>query len=271
MSTRREGGARRRDRSGGAGRLRRTLGSYGDQSRRVVYVAAEGARTEPDYFRLLNEVYGERGSGKMFRLHVCSPSHANGLRPEAVVEQVPAEADPDCEKWAFFDRDAADCRETAIRKAMRRAAGHGVQVALSHPSFELWLLLHFQPFTSQENGLDGAVVDRLRRHRDAKGFADYDRQSGERGKGVAGERGASLLGREQTAVRNARKLVTDCPHGNCSPKGADIGPIAPVQRDTYERWRRRTGHAAECDPLLRDPSTDVWRLVVALGIADGDA
>ncbi|ARZ67739.1 hypothetical protein SMD11_2087 [Streptomyces albireticuli] len=261
----------------------------------MIYVAGEGARTEPEYFRLINKTFGDRPGREKFHLKVCEPSNPNGLRPEAVVDLVLSEAekkgDQDCEKWAFFDRDAEDNRDTEIPRAMRKASENGVHVALSHPSFEIWLLLHFRPFTSQENGRDAEVIKQLRNHPKADGFKEYDKASGDRGKGLGGGRGEALMrearGREQApirnAVRNARKLVTSCPHGDCSPKRADdllaaskaaradAGSSGETAPESYETWRTRTGHAADCDPLKRDPSSDVWRFLADLEIATEDS
>lgn len=264
--------SKRRERPGG-GAVRRPVSSYQDPTRRLVYVAAEGAKTEGDYIALLNHAYGAE---KKFHLHFCRHSHPNGLRPVEVVERVIAEADrPDDEKWALFDRDSGDKTPEDIREAMSLAAEHGVHVALSHPSFELWLLLHFKQHTSAENGRSATVLDRLRAHPDANGFADYAKQSGDRGKGLGPRREGALLGREKTAITNARALVGLCPHppGGCSAKHlTEIEPIPGPRsetKETYEEWNRRTGHAATCDPVQRDPSADVWRLLVSLGIGTG--
>ncbi|MFB6779665.1 RloB family protein [Streptomyces sp. NPDC056352] len=245
--------------------VRRSLGSYGDKSQRVIYVATEGSKTEPAYLDLLNKTFGE-GDEKEgipgFSLYYCHPGHSNGLRPPEVVEQVISKAGgPGDEMWALFDRDAADSRDADIREAFRAAGKMDVQVALSHPSFELWLLLHFKPWHSQEGGIDGKVKEQLRRHPDAKGFHDYDKASGKRGKGLDGPRGQSLMekNRPAAAVRNARKLVDSCPHGDCSAKRAD---------QTSEENPQRSGHADCCDPLKRDPSSDVWRLLTTLGIGN---
>ncbi|WP_101254867.1 RloB family protein [Streptomyces barkulensis] len=261
---------RRRERTPG-GPPRRPVASYGDRSHRVLYIACEGARTEPAYLDLLNEAYGRQRSGeRAFHLHYCDPGHADGLRPEEAVDQVLSVAGPGDEKWVLFDRDTEDNRDGEIPRALRKAHRGGVQVALSHPSFELWLLLHFKNWTSRENGRSATVVNELRRHRDADGFADYDKGSGDRGKGLGGKRGASLLGREANAVRNARGLVTQCSHGACSAKAADgAAKTASTELDQtpdYAEWAALTGHAPDCDPLGRDPSTDVWRLLTALGI-----
>jgi hypothetical protein len=244
--------------------LRRGLDSYSDESRRVVYIAAEGEKTEPDYINLLNAAYGER-PGQKFFLHFC---HAGeGLRPSKVVSHVIATApSPKDEKWALFDRDTADNRDDDIRTAMRMAAREGVEVGLSHPSIELWLLLHFQPFTSQEDGLSDKIKEQLRKHPKAKGFAEYDKKSGDRGKGLTRQRSQSLIGNEKAAVDHARSLVANCPHGGCSPKGLSFDKIPGPGMETYDQWNRRSGHADSCDPLKRDPSTDLWRLLTMLEI-----
>jgi hypothetical protein len=247
--------------------LRRPGASYQDESRRVVYVAAEGEKTERDYITLLNENHGEE---KRFFLRFRGAR--NGLRPTEVVDLVLASASaPDDEKWALFDRDARDSRDQEIPRAVRKAAEQGVQVAFSHSPFELWLLLHFQQFTSRESGLDSTVLRRLREHRDAKGFEEYDKASGERGKGLGEQRGRLLADREETAVHNARKLVDLCPHGTCSARQLAHLPIPGPRTESYEEWNTRSGHAQNCDPLQRDPSSGVWRLLVQLRIVEEEA
>ncbi|OMI40440.1 RloB family protein [Streptomyces sparsogenes] len=268
------GGRRRRRRDPGAPARspRGPVSAYGDRAQRVIYIAHEGEKTEKDYLRLLESTYRTREGKRSFRFALFG--EAGGLRPMATVDRVLEETEPHDEKWVFFDRDAADSRDTEIPQAMRKAAKNGVQVVLSHPSFELWLLLHFQLWTSQESGFDSKVKDRLRQHKDAKGFEDYDQASGDRGKGIDGKRAESLLasGRVKSAIRNARKLVNACQYGQCKAEAADeaaASPIDPGKPETYDQWTRRSGHAGGCEPLKRDPSTDVWRLLAALEI-DGE-
>ncbi|MEU3249376.1 RloB family protein [Streptomyces sp. NPDC006997] len=228
-------------------------------------MATEGAKTERDYVTLLNHAYGQ---AKGFVLHFCPHTDPNGLRPVEVVKKViDAAQDGDAEMWALFDRDSGDKTPREIQDAMRLAAEKGVHVALSHPSFELWLLLHFQQHSRPENGRNAEIIERLRRHPKAKGFANFATQSGDRGKGLDGPRGQALLGRERDAVRNARSLVALCPHphGGCSARGLEVERI-PTPQESYDDWTRHTGHAPGCDPAGRDPSADVWRLLVSLGI-----
>jgi hypothetical protein len=71
-------------------------------------------------------------------------------------------------------------------------------------------------------------------------------------------------------VRNARKLVGACPHGACSGRGLDHSEIPGPRTETHEQWTRRSGHAENCDPFKRDPSSDVLRLLVQLGIVEDE-
>ena len=72
-------------------------------------------------------------------------------------------------------------------------------------------------------------------------------------------------------------LPRHCEHGECKARNAEHKPssrcgksdIAGTRSDeqqTPERWSARSGHAEHCPILQRDPSTDVWRLLVSLGI-----
>jgi len=62
---------------------------------------------------------------------------------------------------------------------------------------------------------------------------------------VTGQRAQALHGKHTAAAKRAKRLIDDCPTGVCSASG---------------------GHATHCDPLHRDPSTDVWQLLTELGV-----
>jgi hypothetical protein len=203
---------------------------------------AEGEVTERDYLAFLNAGFGDQ---YRFFIHPITKPH--GMRPLDVVERAAdqlgdlrtAGADQDIvegrvQVWALFDRDQHRC----VVRAFAAAAPTGVEVALSHPSFDLWLLLHFQNLTSAEDGSGDTVHTKLRAAHPA--YAAFGRH-GE--KSLTGGRAEALLGREHAAIGQARRLVDACPTGTCSAAG---------------------GHDASCPPLARDPSTDVWRLVEVL-------
>ncbi|MDQ2708950.1 MAG: RloB family protein [Actinomycetota bacterium] len=149
---------RPRRRGGGLGRA----GSRPPRQRRgnrVFYLVAEGEGTEYDYVRRLNGAYG---ADLKFLIRMPPPAtRRNGLLPSRVV-QACSGADPDFhEVWGLFDHDG----RSNIDQVCACARGTRVKVALSHPAFELWLLLHFQDFTaSAQHGKNGLIIDKLRAH-----------------------------------------------------------------------------------------------------------
>ncbi|MGW4128942.1 RloB family protein [Amycolatopsis japonica] len=200
---------------------------------RVVYVAVEGEITEVDYLAYVNKELIDDGQ---ITLHVIA--RANGLKPMETVTKVLDDPDPGDELWVMFDRD----EHTGIPQAFSSGRKNDVDVAFSHPSFDLWLLLHFQAFSGSQNGSSKIVHEKLRQY---PGYETFGKQGDD--KSVKGTRVDSIRGKERTAARNARKLIKDCAFDGCSEAG---------------------GHADGCDPLRRDPSTDVWRLLAALKIID---
>jgi hypothetical protein len=205
---------------------------------RVFYVAVEGESTEPDYLAFLNH---EFGSQCQFLIHPLYKR--NGMSPRRVVERALEQRDEVAaggdrvQLWALFDRD----QHRDIPQAMRCAREGDVRVAFSHPSFDLWLLLHFTDTSGQQGGSSRIVHQKLR---ECAGFEAFDSHND---KSVTGRRAQALKGRHQDAARRAKKLIDDCPAGGCSAS---------------------KGHASHCDPLRRDPSTDVWRLLVELGVVE---
>ncbi|MFG1864812.1 hypothetical protein [Microbispora bryophytorum] len=124
-----------------------------------------------------------------------------------------------------------------------------------------------QPFRIQpvyrKNGMTPSQV--VEAARAAAGpFRDYDKRGD---KSIKGPRRDALKGLEHKAVARARSLIASCPQGECAPArtepdraGRDAQPLPSNQ------WAARSGHAQDCPILRRDPSTDVWCLLVALGI-----
>lgn len=221
---------------------------------RIIYVIAEGEVTEPDYCTALNNRFKEE-----YQFFINTRyTRKNGLHPLEVAEAAimiasdPRErrgSGPLHEVWALFDRDEhRDVREafTRIRRHNANAVANGhkeVQICFSHPSFDFWLLLHFQQLNNPQDGSSADVQRKLR------GYPAFERFASETAgsKAITADRAGRLLSLEriESAVRNASALVKQCPTGSCSL--------------TY-------GHIDDCDPLSRDPSTDVWRLIQSLGI-----
>jgi hypothetical protein len=216
------------------------------RARRVFYIAVEGEETEPDYLDYLNAEFGDEHG---FYIHVLAKK--GGYKPLPAVNAALAyqgdvedhdkdeTADPALrpQLWAMFDHDT----HVQIREAFSLAEREGLKIAFSHPSFDLWLLLHFSDFQSSQSGSSTIVVEKLRGADPV--FARYATRSGE--KKLDEPRINALRGNHSQAAKRAQRLSDDCRTGVCS---------------------RRAGHASHCQPASRDPSTDVWRLLAALGI-----
>jgi hypothetical protein len=229
----------------------------------MLYIACEGESTEPDYLRYLNEQFGD-GDGEGRRPFRIQPVYRrNGMLPPEVVGAVRAFAAED-EAWALFDRD----EHSHILEAIKDAAESKIELAFSHPSFDLWLLLHFQAFGGAQSGSSKIVIEKLRKANAADAFKDYDKKND---KSIRGARRSALRGQEGKAVAHARSLVGSCAHGSCKPSHAKTEPIGrSAKPQPAEQWAGRSGHSPHCPVLQRDPSTDVWRLLVSLGICSGD-
>lgn len=228
---------------------------------RVLYVACEGESTEPDYLQYLNEQFGDGDEKGRQPFRIQPVYRRNGLTPSGAVAAARQAADED-EAWALFDRDRWD----DIPQAIKAAAENGIEIAFSNPSFDLWLLLHFQPFGGAQGGSSKLVVEKLRQAKNAEAFHAFDKRGD---KSIKGSRRDALKGREGVAVAHARSLVAACAHGLCKPADAKTEPVDRAGEPwSYQDWAARAGHARSCPVLQRDPSTDVWRLLVALGIGE---
>jgi hypothetical protein len=184
-------------------------------------VVAEGEGTEYDYLGYLNTFYGSD-----FRFLIRSPNQRRGLSPSQVVEEAAdAVEEQGIQIWGLFDHDG----RPDIDQVCARARRLGINAALSHPSFELWLLLHFQDFATAQSGSNNVIMDRLRAAHPA--FSDY----GEGNKRIDARRFDVL--NEDDRIRKA-----------------------------VERAKRLSVQFAHQTPSKRDPSTDVYRLIERLGI-----
>jgi len=132
--------------------------------RKMFVIAAEGVKTEPQYFALLNDLHAV--------IHVtCLKDKYNSAPPQVLKrmtkylkEQGLLKTD---EAWLVVDKDSwTDSQLQELHQWSQEAQNHGF--ALSNPSFEYWLLLHFE----DGNGISSTrdCSDRLRRY-----IPDYDK------------------------------------------------------------------------------------------------
>ena len=115
--------------------------------RRTIVVFCEGANSEPDYINALKRLtHIARGTALDLRIH---PERDVPLPlVEMAVQQ---KRDPEVDEcWCIFDVEWPKNHPNLV-KARALAEVHGVNLAISNPCFELWLVLHFQEHYSFAN------------------------------------------------------------------------------------------------------------------------
>lgn len=136
------------------------------QLRKIILIFCEGARTEPEYLNALRRLpavhdmaavdirieTGQGGSVPITLVTMAIAARRRAAGEEGEIDEV----------WCVFDvewpRNHPD-----LKMAVEQARQGGVEVAVSNPSFELWLILHFQ---DQSSWLDNDGARRLRRQLD---------------------------------------------------------------------------------------------------------
>lgn len=121
---------------------------------RTVLVYCGAVRTERDYFEGLKGAY--------HRSTISIIVRGAGIAPDQLVRSAAAYRDrkPDSydEVWCVIDVDELD-----VSAAVLEAGKRGVNLAISNPCFELWLLLHHAECTAYCSGY-ADVVRRLKKH-----------------------------------------------------------------------------------------------------------
>lgn len=141
------------------------------EPKRRILVVCEGARTEPDYIRGF-----ERHSRNAAVEVECVPAvgvpltvvrHADGRKDKAE-KDARRQDDPFLkfdEVWCVFDID----EHPHLNEARQLAQARQIELAVSNPCFELWLLLHFREPPGSRHRHD---VQRLMREH----ISDYDKK-----------------------------------------------------------------------------------------------
>lgn len=121
----------------------------------IITIACEGADTEPAYFKELRDKYIAFPS----RVHVAIPEREDPTlsAPDHVITMTDKEKKkngnhPDDQYWMVIDYDLWG--EKKISQIAQEAFQKGYRLAVSHPCFEAWLLLHCIP----ENLLDSSAL-----------------------------------------------------------------------------------------------------------------
>ncbi|MCX7044422.1 MAG: RloB family protein [Candidatus Sumerlaeota bacterium] len=107
----------------------------------LVVIATEG-KTEAKYFRMIKERFRRRG----VQVEMI-PTENNKSAPEYVLERISGfyetfALDEHDQLWMVFDFDRWG--EEKLEIVVREAKQKGFSWAVSNPSFEIWLVLHFE-------------------------------------------------------------------------------------------------------------------------------
>lgn len=137
---------------------------------RRFHIYCEGAKTEPAYFKALNDHF-DRVQLEVTPVggdpqYVARKAIERLLRNRRGRQSSFEEAD---QVWAVFDRD----RHATYAAALDSCRRAGVRVASSDPCFELWLALHLEPY---DKPATSAHIQR--RLRDLFPTYDHDKMPG---------------------------------------------------------------------------------------------
>jgi hypothetical protein len=157
---------------------------------RLIIIASEGKDTERIYFKALAKEY----TNPRVHVHILerSKEEQNNSSPEHVLKQLndykgQYELEADDELWLVVDKDR--WTDAMLSRVARECTqGSSMQMALSNPCFELWLLLHLEDassLTSEEQKLwmenrrksknsDPYLKVRLRQQMGSYHESDYD-------------------------------------------------------------------------------------------------
>ena len=154
----------RRDRKAGARPLKRKVAIR--QPRKTLVVFCEGERTEPEYLEALKRQplvrdiaavdlrveTGQGGSVPQTLVNLASEARSRAVEEDAEIDEF----------WCVFDVEWPR-NHPGLPEAVQQARANGIQLAISNPCFELWLILHFQDHTAW---LENNQARRLRRQLD---------------------------------------------------------------------------------------------------------
>jgi hypothetical protein len=154
-------------------------------------VFCEGRQTEPLYLDALRREAGVREVAAVdLRIEEHKGSNPTTLIRAAITSRDRAfahEGEVD-EFWCVFDVEWPT-NHPGLKEALQLARDNGIDVAVSNPCFEIWLVLHFRDHTAW---VDNNGARRLRRDCDGKADKSLD--------------GAAYMPRRADAARRARLL-----------------------------------------------------------------
>jgi len=130
-----------------------------ESEKKLIIIAFEGAKTEPRYFSYIKDNLPLKALIKIEILK-RDEKNTNSSVPTTVVntitnlfedenrlEDIKSKYDgfDDCHDifWIVVDREVQESKKTNLLKAIESCKENYINIALTNPAFEFWLLLHF--------------------------------------------------------------------------------------------------------------------------------
>lgn len=209
---------------------RRAPGTRAPKDRVVIYT--EGAVTEIEYLRTVRERFGIPKELVVVRKSECT--HPDGIVDEVIEAKKRNKSESKRGRdaladqwWAVLDTEG---RPASVANATRRAADNGVYVALSDPSFEFWLRLHFGYTTRQCQSVQ-ELIRELRADGLLPGYTADNKHPDM----------SLLYPLLPDAIRNARRLRQISPSKATGSQGLTaICSWTPSRRRQRTEWRTTT-------------------------------
>jgi hypothetical protein len=190
--------------------------------RKTLLVFCEGERTEPEYLNALKRQPRVRDTAAVdLRVETgrggSVPRTLVSMAMDARSRAIDEEGEID-EFWCVFDVEWPR-NHPGLKDAIEQARQNGIQLAVSNPCFELWLILHFQDCGAW---LDNDDARRLRRRVDGARDKGLDAAKYMPRTGAAALRAAAL---EKRHLRNQTSFPND------NPSSGMHGFLATVELD----------------------------------------
>jgi hypothetical protein len=153
-----------RERKRGGKALKRTAAKRPEL--RTIMVFCEGVNSEPDYVRALKKLpHIAENTALDLRIHP-----EQGVPLTLVTRAIEHKRDPEIDEcWCLFDVEWPQHHPNLL-EAVKLATSNNINLAVSNPCFELWLILHFQdhygfvhtgPLQKLSRSLDGRSGKRI--------------------------------------------------------------------------------------------------------------
>ena len=169
-----------------------------------ILIVCEGAKTEPNYFR----AFPVKIDVVEIQIQGVGANTVSLVR-DAIRRKEDARQDgaPFNQVWCVFDRDEFPAAH--FNEAFRLANANGVSIAYSNQCFELWYFLHFDfnDAAIHRHAYAEKLATRLGRKYEKNDPGMYE----------------ALKGRQTTAIRNAKKLLSR--YSPCCPETDDPSTI----------------------------------------------